>query len=148
MDEFLYTRKEIRGHINWPELTFYAEATGEQFEQLTVTTLKSYYESVCQEQAIEHVKHRGDGLEWQENVARYVTQLMNAGTIKVREFVRVDSNLNTLVVVDADTITDNEIDIALLWLEQAAIPGETFFGEPKTFTSQQIQEIRKTCNPC
>lgn len=141
---FLYTRKqpEKKGAINWPELVFYAEAAGEGFQELTITTLKSHYNSTCQEAAVASVAYMGDDDLWQERIQLRAEWEMDNGNYLVQEHVRVDKDLNAYVVIDADIITDTEVDIALTWLEQTNIPGERNFGDPKSFTSQQIKEIQ------
>lgn len=143
MDDLIYKRKaRPTPHINWPKLVFYAEAFGEGFEELTIMTLKSYYNSVCQEAAVAVVPFSGDEDVWFRQVQERAEQEMNSGECRVREFVKVDEQMNATVCINADIITDKEIDIALTWLEQADIPGEQYFGEWKTFTAEQIKEIQ------
>jgi len=146
MNDLLYKRKQnTKAKINWPDLVFYAEATEEPFEELTVTTLKSHYGSLCEEVAVGCVAFTGDEKSWYTKVQERAEWEMDNGNITVREHIRIDNNLNAYAVIDADAITDKEVERALTWLEQVDIPGKKEFGDPKSFTSKQVREIQIRC---
>lgn len=144
MSNLLYKRhpSENKGHINWPELVFYAEGAREGFQEVSITTLKSHYNSICQEVAVGSVEYTGDDEAWFEAVRKRAEWEMDNSSWFVREHVAVDEQKNVNIVIDVDLIDDVVVELALSMLEEADIPGRTDFGEPKTFTSQQIREIQ------
>jgi len=145
MNSLLYQpaehRRRIHKKIDWPELVFYAEGAGEPFQELTITTLKSDYVTLCQERAMHNICFFADDRDWFTRVKERSVYEMNSGVWKVREYVRVDDNYNVHACIDADAVTDTEVDIILARLEETPMPGEKFFSDPRTFTFEEIQDI-------
>ena len=141
MNNILYERKEPRQKINWPELVFYASGSGENFQELTITTLKSEYNTLCQEEALKSVAFYGDEDVYYERIRERALWEMDNGDKWVREYIKVDEDFNVTACIDADSVTDAEVDIVLARLEETPMPGEKIFSEWKSFTSKQVQEI-------
>ncbi len=120
---------------------FLAEATEEPFQEVTVVTLKSHYNDTCQELAIQKVKYSNDSELWEAEVQRVAENIMNSGSVTVREFVSVGEDRNAIIAIDVDIITDSEVDIALGYLAEAEIPGTTYFGSYQTYTAAAINEV-------
>ncbi len=113
----------------------------EPFQEVTVVTLKSHYNDTCQEMAIQKVNYSNDSKLWEDKVQQTAEHIMNSGGITVREFVSVGEDRNVIVAIDADSITDIEVDTALGYLAEAEIPGTTYFGDYQTYSAAAIREV-------
>ena len=132
--------KSASTKFDWPNLTFYACAENEEFTDLSAVTLVSHYEMLCHEKAIEQVEYKGDDDEWYTNIHKQASKIMDSGKITVREMVTIDKDYNVVVILDEFEISDEAMDRALVMLEQSNMPGVTFFGEPVTYTSEQVAQ--------
>jgi uncharacterized membrane protein len=141
IESLLYKRRKPTHTIDYPSLVFLAEATEEPFQEVTVVTLKSHYNDLCQEMAIQKVQYPNDGEIWEAEVQQMAERLMDTGGITVREFVEVGDDRNVTIAIDADTITDSEVDKALGYLAEAKIPGTTYFGSYQVYSSTDIKEV-------
>ena len=130
--------------LDWAELTFEAALQGEDFQTLSIMTLTSHYEMLCQEMAIFHVSFINPE-DWEERVDQRTKEIMDSGNITVREQVTVDDNYHAVVIIDEPRIIDEVVVRALQMLEQSEIPGITHFSEPVTFTAKEIN-LRKERN--
>ena len=124
--------------LDWPNLTFYAYAADEEFTDLSVVTLISHYETLCHEKAIDEVEYKGNDDEWYANIHTHACEIMDSGEITVRELVIIDKDYNVVVILDEFEVSDEAMDRALGMLEESKMPGITFFGEPVTYTSEQV----------
>ena len=134
MNDFLYKKEHAPTTIDWANLVFFAEAHEEPFQEVSVITLKSHYNDLCHEQAVVQVHHFND-----RTIHSRAIIIMNSGTVSVQEFVNVNEDRSVVIAIDADTITDHEVDVALGYLAEAEIPGITYFGEGRTYDSEAIK---------
>ncbi len=140
-ERHLYKRKKSSCNIDFPSLVFFAEATEEPFQEVTVVTLKSHYNDTCQELAIQKVKYPNDSELWEVKVQQMAENIMNSGSVTVREFVSVGEDRSAVIAIDVDIITDSAVDIALGYLAEAEIPGTTYFGNYQTYSASAIEEV-------
>lgn len=130
--------------LDWPSLTFEAALQGDDFQTLTIMTLISHYEMLCQEMAIFNIASLNpNDKDWDKKIDQYAKKLMNSGSITVREQVTVDDNYHAVVIIDEPSIIDGTITRALQMLEQSNVPGATNFSEPKTFTYKEFLERKE-----
>lgn len=147
-NNLLYNKEQLRQRvrktaIDWPDLVFTAGANDEPFQELTVITLRSLYDTKCHERAIAQVPFNEH--TWEEDIHKRANEIMDEGSIRVREMVAVDKGYKTLVVIDDKEVNDNTINKALSMLEQSKIPGVTYFGHFVAFTSVQMEEYYQHC---
>jgi len=118
---------------NWPDLIFLAEAEKECFEEVTIVTLKSQYQTAVYDRAWE----QADSLEGLNSRAR---SIMNSKTIHVQEYIKVNDNSSIEVCVDQNEITDQVVDEVLDMLTEVGItPNTQFdFGEKRTYTVDEF----------
>lgn len=147
-NNFLYERKNTTPTLDWPTITFDAIANGEESQEVNIMTLTSYYEMLCYEKAADAIRHKCilNEHDWYETVQSESATIMNTGNITVREMVLINNNASGLIIIDVDKITDEAVDTALSLLEQSEIPGTTYFGEPTTFTAEQISLRKESYN--
>lgn len=144
MNNLIYEKGEIiekvsKTKLDWPNLTFYSGAVGEKFEEVRIVTLISHYEMICYEKAIDKIPFT-DNEQWLNKVYKKAMEIMDSEKVTVQEMVKIEEDFTTLVVLDDYVINDQSVDRALSLIEQANIPGTTYFGKPVSFTLEQVTE--------
>ena len=89
-------------NIDWPSLVFLAEAEKEWFEEVTIVTLKSHYQTLVYDQAWEQTESL-DGLNSRAK------SIMNSKTIQVQEYIKTNEDSSVEVCIDHDVITDKVV---------------------------------------
>ena len=130
-------------HIDWANLVFMAEANGESFQELKITTLKSHYEDVVCERAWSRILINANGEapeDTEELIEKQATQIMDAKQVYVKEFIKVNDDYSVEVCVDRSIVTDIIVEEVLNLLAEIGIKPNTIieFGEAKTFSSDEI----------
>jgi hypothetical protein len=139
IEPLLYKSEKPISKIDFPSLVFYAEAEAEPFQDVTVITLQSHYVDVCYDCAMEQAENYDDVDEWATYIQERAFGIMDSGQIIVQEFVDVKEDRSVVIAMDADTITDEVVDLALGYLSRAKMPGLTFFGNHNTYRSETIK---------
>jgi len=129
---------------SWPDLVFMAEAQHESFQDLQITTLKSYYEDTVYERAWAHIKIIKEESESDltDKVEDRAKELMDTNAIFVKEFIRVSDEFEVEVCVDKSVISDIIVEEVLEMLTTIGIKPNTVieFGDPQTFSSAEIKQ--------
>lgn len=128
--------------LDWPTLIIESALLGEDFQELTISTLVSYYEITCYEKAFNQTPYCGNEEKWYDDIHRLAINIMDNKVVYVSERVDIKENFSGNVIVDDSIITDQSVTRALRMLEQSKIPGVTTFGQPMTFTKQEIDRRR------
>jgi len=125
-------------NTNWPELIFLAEAEQEWFEEVTIITLKTHYQTLVYDQAWE----QAESLEGLNSRAR---DIMNSKSIQVQEYIKTNDDSSVEVCIDHEVITDQVVDEVLDLLAEVGITPNTHlnFGESKTFTAGEFGILPK-----
>ena len=103
----------LQNNISWPDLYFTAEAEKEDFEDISIVSLKSLFSEKVHELAINDV-----GVEDEALVRARVHEIIKSGTVFVEEHVNV-SGSGITVYVDVDAIDDNTMWEALTMISSA-----------------------------
>lgn len=136
--------KTSKSTVDWPNITFYAHAAGEPFQNFTVITLIAHYQELAFERAASLTVTTSDDVDqWIEEVEVKAKEIMDSGELTVREMVQVSDDHNVLVVLDEFEVTDASMDRALGMLEESNVPGTTFFGQNISFTSEYCEGHRR-----
>jgi len=123
-------------NTNWPELIFLAEAEQEWFEEVTIITLKTHYQTLVYDRAWEQT----ESLEGLNSRAR---DIMNSKSIQVQEYIKTNDDSSVEVCIDHDEITDQVVDEVLNLLAEVGITPNTHldFGENKTFSTDEFGKL-------
>lgn len=129
--------------LDWPSLTFEAALCGEEFSEVKIITLVSFYEDLCQSKALHQVPYSPIEETWNERIIQRASEIMDEGIISVSERVQVNEDYHGVVIIDEPSIIDDTVTRALQMIEQSKIPGITYFSKSKTFTAEEIHIRRK-----
>ena len=89
---------------NWTDLVFLAEANNEWFEEVKITTLKSYYEEEVYSRAWKLIKDP-------EELDAHARTIMESGEIKVQEYIKTNEECEVEICIDCDVITDSVVEL-------------------------------------
>ncbi len=132
--------------INWSDLVFYADANDEPFREIAVITLKSHYVDTVFSSVLSQIpKQENDSIEkYFTLVEKKAIHVMNSKAIFVREHVSIDEELNVVICLDVDKITEDVVFDSLNILTQVEIAPNAihFFGKEATFSAKEVQLIR------
>ena len=109
-----------------------------------IITLKEYYIEKVFEMVIGSAEHAGSEdeeitSEWLQKIDDQIKEVMDNGKVFVREFIEISSDLNVVVCLDVDEITDEvEQQAVTRLLLMGVMPAEAKFGKNKTFKSNEL----------
>lgn len=149
MDDFFYEKSQLfkkvtdtTTRLNWPALIIESALLGEEFQELTISTLISYYETICHEKALDQTIYCGNEEKWYKDINKLAIKIMNGKVVYVSERVDIKDDFSGNIIINDSIITDQSVIRALQMLEQSKIPGVTAFGQPTTFTKEEIVRRR------
>ena len=128
--------------INWPDLTFMAEANGEGFAEANIVTLRAHYREKVYEMAFDRAAKEGVTVDKIfSTVEDYAIDIMRKGTVKVQPFVEVFDSYIT-ICIDEPKVDDEAVQKALNMLLEVdeLTPGKRYdLGSAVSFQPEEAE---------
>jgi len=125
------TLRDKVSKTKWPDLVFMAAANDEEFEEVTITTLKSHYIDMVFDLAWKQITNPDD-------LQSRAKKIMDSGNVSVREYIKVNENYQVEICIDREMITDDIVEEALDLLVEVGVERNACieFGNRRTYDSQ------------